>query len=966
MNFNQSTPGSGSFPGNGSGGMAPFQSNPGVPVPGVGFGHHQPGAGGNNPHPAPNMFGNATATSLLYKPQSEDEKRYYEAIFSVADIEEQGKLSGRNAVAFMGKSELPRTTLGEIWVIVDVEKKGFLTVTEFFAACRLMGLAQNGMPHTLEQLQGTSQNKNIPLVKFSGVNIPVPSMTLTLPTSTTAPTNNQPPSSFSGSGSIGGGGIVPVDDYSMSEVEKQKYFALMDHYDADKDGFIDGRESVEIFRKSNLSNDVLGRIWNLVDVEKRGKLNKVEFSIGFHLILCVSNKKLELPHFLPASLAYEIEMFKAQERKSPSPQVNQTQDFDLMSGNSDVNKSVMPVTENENNKSSGSLTSLGYNNDNKPNTGDMRFAALDGLNANDTNENQSDPPLTGLGFDANKDTLNNPSNTLSDSTTTSANYNKVDKGLQSITSPNPTSSISAPISMQVAPQKDEMVNHRNNTKAGWAASSSTLSSPGSPSQSVDSKTLSEAVNTTKTEVDTLKTTYKTTVIEKTTSVNDSIGRQNMEIATYEEKLKTIQGEVNTLNDQMKGSVEELQKVVGQLEQKKMTRVKLMEEIEKEEKNKEELQRLVQDLSSRVFEVKAQVKEVTLNTQEYTKLTQIEKEQVDTNQREILMLQSLLANNVESNVNLTTNANHLEEQVKMEEENLLAANQKLEKAKLDFNKVQVENYKLKGEKAALFQNQKKFGSDNMLATSSGSISTINSGAMTTSDQDFNDSVPFQALEDNSNNNSNNNTQEQDKSPYSPSGSFHQEKEIETTFGSNDNPFGISTDTGVKNETGEIGKSFDNDPFAKSSGNGSANNPSPNSPSVSSPFDDFGDNNTTSFGFGDSSGQNKDSSNAWTFNDDSFKESKGQSTPSNNIDPTISSNAFDADPWGKDESTEFPVNGGDNTASTKGEKTNEGKDFSDPFGDPFSMANSSFDASDNTKKDDTFGFDANFDSDPFGGF
>ena len=127
-----------------------------VPVHGGLF----PGSQGPQGQHTQNMTTNPA--NILYSPQSSDEKFYYESIFSIADLERQGRLSGQNAVAFMGKSELPRSTLGEIWMIVDIAKQGYLTISEFNAACRLMGLAQNGIPHTLESLRTTCQNKNIP------------------------------------------------------------------------------------------------------------------------------------------------------------------------------------------------------------------------------------------------------------------------------------------------------------------------------------------------------------------------------------------------------------------------------------------------------------------------------------------------------------------------------------------------------------------------------------------------------------------------------------------------------------------------------------------------------------------------------------------------------------------------------------------------------------------------------------
>lgn len=65
-------------------------------------------------------------------------------------------------------------------------------------------------------------------------------------------------------------------------------------------GFITGDKAREFFIKSNLPNIVLGKVWNLADLNKDGKLDKKEFSIACSLIKKIlTNGQSILPGSLP-------------------------------------------------------------------------------------------------------------------------------------------------------------------------------------------------------------------------------------------------------------------------------------------------------------------------------------------------------------------------------------------------------------------------------------------------------------------------------------------------------------------------------------------------------------------------------------------------------------------------------------------------------------------------------------------
>lgn len=73
-------------------------------------------------------------------------------IFSKADPQRSGILTGDAAVDVFAGSGLSSTTLGEIWQLSDTENNGFLTKKGVAMAVRLMGHAQKGEPVSEEMV----------------------------------------------------------------------------------------------------------------------------------------------------------------------------------------------------------------------------------------------------------------------------------------------------------------------------------------------------------------------------------------------------------------------------------------------------------------------------------------------------------------------------------------------------------------------------------------------------------------------------------------------------------------------------------------------------------------------------------------------------------------------------------------------------------------------------------------------
>ncbi|KAI8947382.1 hypothetical protein F4801DRAFT_511438 [Xylaria longipes] len=218
---------------------------------------------------------------------SPEEKRVYGLLFRQADTEGVGVVTGEIAVQFFEKTRLDSRILGEIWQIADRENRGFLEATGFGVALRLIGHAQANREPTSELAlqQG-------PLPKFDGISIGPPPAP--------APLQQQ----SSGPGPIR---IPPLTPEKVSQ-----YAAIFENQSL-QNGILPGGPAKTIFEKSQLPNEVLGRIWQLADTEQRGGLVLTEFVIAMHLLTSMKTGALRaLPTILPAAL------YEAATRRAPS------------------------------------------------------------------------------------------------------------------------------------------------------------------------------------------------------------------------------------------------------------------------------------------------------------------------------------------------------------------------------------------------------------------------------------------------------------------------------------------------------------------------------------------------------------------------------------------------------------------------------------------------------------------------
>uniref|UniRef100_A0AAQ5Y0A8 Epidermal growth factor receptor pathway substrate 15-like 1a n=1 Tax=Amphiprion ocellaris TaxID=80972 RepID=A0AAQ5Y0A8_AMPOC len=192
----------------------------------------------------------------------------YENFYRQVDPGNTGRVGPTEAALFLKKSGLPDITLGKIWDLADPDGKGYLDRQGFYIALRLVACAQSGQEVSLSSL-----NLTVPPPKFKDTSSP------SLSTTTSASGESH---------------------WAVRHEEKNKFDGIFESL-APVNGLLSGEKVKPVLINSKLPLDVLGKVWDLSDIDKDGHLDKDEFAVAMHLVYRALEKE-PVPALLPSAL----------------------------------------------------------------------------------------------------------------------------------------------------------------------------------------------------------------------------------------------------------------------------------------------------------------------------------------------------------------------------------------------------------------------------------------------------------------------------------------------------------------------------------------------------------------------------------------------------------------------------------------------------------------------------------------
>ena len=222
------------------------------------------------------------------------ESAAYSKLLKLADTQGSNVVTPQVAVAFLSKSKLPQETLGKIWTLSDVENKGLLNQQAFFRALKLIACAQASLP-----IATSSLSLPTALPSFEGIDL------------TTVGTRIP----FTNTGDVSS----PV--VASSTLTKDEFDRFVGFFQQAKPtaGLLAGDTARDLFLKSNLPIETLGKIWTLVDPSGSGKIPLSQFVVAMVLITRLRTSQIAtVPNSIPTELWQSVSSFVSADASNSS------------------------------------------------------------------------------------------------------------------------------------------------------------------------------------------------------------------------------------------------------------------------------------------------------------------------------------------------------------------------------------------------------------------------------------------------------------------------------------------------------------------------------------------------------------------------------------------------------------------------------------------------------------------------
>ena len=193
-----------------------------------------------------------------------EETSFYTQIYTSLEPDPKGNISSQKVVVFLSSSRLNQASLFSIWQLVNADNSPQITQSQLNLSLKLIALVQTGKQPALSLL---STQTPLPIFDNSILS-----------------------------------GLSSLPSISITPEEKDRYKQAFLSCNP-VNGVTSTDASRGFFLKSGLSNDILGKIWSLVDINGNGLLSVEQFTIAMLIIMKIkTGSLLSVPNTIPSSL----------------------------------------------------------------------------------------------------------------------------------------------------------------------------------------------------------------------------------------------------------------------------------------------------------------------------------------------------------------------------------------------------------------------------------------------------------------------------------------------------------------------------------------------------------------------------------------------------------------------------------------------------------------------------------------
>ncbi|KAI0747857.1 hypothetical protein C8Q80DRAFT_1168796 [Daedaleopsis nitida] len=256
-----------------------------------------------SPLPTSPTAGPSTAFEEL-PPLSSHDLAKFKRIFKTSRAQ-NGILSGEHAREVFMKSKLPWSTLSEIWALADVRRRGFLDVSDFTIAMYLIQALMTG--------RLTSVPTALPLKLYEEAARQTSTSTPpdALPYRRPSPRHPTHPSTAAYASPFSGPppprhpsrspSQLPSPSWDVSPATKVQANHLFSTMDPQNQGYATAEAVCAYIHQAGLSRNATSRIWDMVDIGRKGYLTRDEFTMAMHLVKMRKDGH-KLPNSLPSGV----------------------------------------------------------------------------------------------------------------------------------------------------------------------------------------------------------------------------------------------------------------------------------------------------------------------------------------------------------------------------------------------------------------------------------------------------------------------------------------------------------------------------------------------------------------------------------------------------------------------------------------------------------------------------------------